>query len=211
MVFAVSADFVKIAIISEYIKTLTSKDARFDSGRMTTSAKRGMKLFKGRAGCIQCHNGSLLTDQKPHNDGVPENFDVFLNPMNHQAFIAFAMFQGIPNYMNLKRDPGFYNVTLQDEDMGKFITPGLRELKYTASYMHNGTFATLAEVVDFYDRGGGKDSRKSKLLKPLNLTQQEKSDLLAFLESLSGKALTGPQYVWKDPYPAEYPVIENWR
>ncbi len=197
--------------IPEYLKTLTSKGAPFDSGSMTTSAKRGMQLFKGKAGCIQCHNGPLLTDQKPHNTGVPENFDLFLDPMNHQAFIAFAMFQGIPDYMNLKRDPGFYNVTLQDEDMGKFITPSLRELKYTAPYMHNGAIATLSEVVDFYDRGGGNDSRKSKQLKPLNLNRQEKRDLVAFLESLSGDQLLSPQYVWKDAYPSEYPAIENWR
>jgi cytochrome c peroxidase len=197
--------------IPEYMKTLTSKGAPFDSGRMSASANNGMKLFKGKAGCIRCHNGPLLTDQKPHNTGVPENFDVFLDPMNHQAFIAFAMFQGIPDYMNLKRDPGYFNVTLEQEDMGKFITPSLREVKQSAPYMHNGMIKTLNGVVDFYNRGGGKDSNKSKLLKPLGLSGQEKKELVAFLESLSGKPLISTQYVWKEAYPSEYPVIENWR
>jgi len=136
---------------------------------------------------------------------------VFLDPMNHQAFVAFTMFQGIPDYMNLKRDPGYYNVTLEEQDMGKFVTPSLRELKYTAPYMHNGMIASLPEVVEFYNNGGGKDSRKSDMVKPLNLSGQEKKDLVAFLEALSGDPLTGSGFVWSEEYPAEYPVIENWR
>ncbi len=196
--------------IPEFLKTLTSTGSPFDTGTMSASAKRGMKLFKGKAGCIQCHNGPLLTDLKPHNTGVPENFDVFLDPMNHQAFMAFAMFQGIPNYRNMKRDPGYFNVTLEKKDMGKFITPSLRELKYSAPYMHNGMIKTLPDVVEFYNNGGGKDSNKSKKLKPLGLSASQKKDLVAFLESLSGKPLTGSKYVWDQPYPGEYPVIENW-
>jgi len=196
--------------IPEYLKTLTSNGSPFDKGAMSASAKRGMKLFKGKAGCIQCHNGPLLSDLKPHNTGVPENLDVFMDPMNHQAFVAFAMFQGIPNYMNLKRDPGYYNVTLEQQDMGKFITPSLRELKFSAPYMHNGMIKTLPDVVEFYNNGGGKDSNKSKKLKPLGLSDKEKKDLVAFLESLSGDPLTSPKYVWDQPYPAEYPAIENW-
>lgn len=196
--------------IPEYLKSLTSTGAPFDKGTLSAAAKNGQKLFKGKAGCVQCHNGPLLTDQKPHNTGVAENFDVFLDPMNHQAFIAFTMFQGIPDYMNLKRDPGFYNITLDKKDMGKFITPSLRELKYSAPYMHNGTIKSLAGVVDFYNQGGGKDRNKSNLLKPLKLTKSEKSDLVAFLEALSGNKLTSDKYVWKGDYPAEYPVIENW-
>ncbi len=196
--------------IPEYLKTLTSKGAPFDSGKMSVSAKAGMKLFKGKAGCIQCHNGPLLTDGKAHNTGVSENFDVFMDPMNHQAFVAFAMFQGIPNYMNLKRDPGYYNVTLNDADMGKFLTPTLRELKHTAPYMHNGTVSTLKDVVAFYNAGGGKDSNRSKLLKPLKLTDKEMTNLVAFLESLSGSALTSSKHVWDKAYPAEYKAIANW-
>lgn len=196
--------------IPEYMKTLTSKGAPFDSGKMSASAKNGLKLFKGKAGCVQCHNGSLLTDGQAHNTGVKENFDVFMDPMNHQAFVAFTMFQGIPDYMNLKRDPGYFNISLNPKDMGKFVTPTLRELKYTAPYMHNGTIKTLKGVVNFYNRGGGKDSNKSTMLKPLGLSGQQKADLVTFLESLSGKQLTSSKHVWKKPYPSEYQAIENW-
>ena len=197
--------------IPEYLKSLTSRNVPFDNGTMSAAARRGMKLFTGKAGCVRCHNGPLFTDQKPHNTGVPENFDLFLDPMNHQAFLAFAMFQGIENYMNLKRDPGYYNVTLDKADMGKFITPTLRELKYTAPYMHNGMLETLEDVVAFYNAGGGVDSNKSPLLKPLGLSKEERSDLVAFLLSLSGDPLTGEQHVWKEPYPEEYEAITNWK
>ena len=196
--------------IPEYLKSLTSRNVPFDNGTMSDAAKRGMKLFTGKAGCVRCHNGPLFTDQKAHNTGVPENFDVFLDPMNHQAFLAFAMFQGIENYMNLKRDPGYYNVTLDRADMGKFVTPTLRELKYTAPYMHNGMLKSLEEVVTFYNVGGGEDSNKSPLLKPLGLSRSEQRDLVAFLLSLSGEPLTGADHVWKDPYPEEYEAIANW-
>lgn len=196
--------------IPEYLKTLTSKGSAFDAGKMSDSAKKGKDIFEGKAGCFQCHNGPLLSDGQPHNTGVPENFDVFMDPMNHQAFIAFTMFQGIPNYMNLKRDPGYYNITLMNEDMGKFITPSLRELKYSSPYMHNGMIATLADVVEFYNNGGGKDSNKSDKLKPLGLNDQEKKDLIAFLEALSGDELSGSEYVWDQPFPAKYEAIENW-
>jgi len=196
--------------IPEYLNTLTSENVPFDKGSMSASAKKGMELFKGKAGCTQCHNGPLFSDGNAHNTGVPENFDVFMDPMNHQAFVAFAMFQGIENYMNLKRDPGYYNVTLNQDDTGKFVTPTLREVKYTAPYMHNGMLATLDDVVAFYDQGGGKDSRKSELLKPLGLSAGEKKELVAFLEALSGDPLTSAKHVWKEEYPAEYPVIADW-
>ncbi|MCK5916775.1 MAG: c-type cytochrome [Cocleimonas sp.] len=197
--------------IPEYLKTLTSKNSPYDAGKMSDSAKAGEKVFKDK-GCVSCHSGALFSDGKAHNTGVPENFDVFLDPMNHQAFIAFAMFQGIENYMNLKRDPGAY-VQWKKADksnMGTFMTPSLRELTQTAPYMHNGMIKTLEEVVDFYNKGGGEDSHKDAAMKPLNLKDQEKKDLVAFLKSLSGDKLTGADYVWSEKYSGEYPVIADW-
>ena len=76
--------------------------------------------------------------------------------------------------------------------------------------MHNGMVATLADVVEFYNQGGGKDSRKDALLKPLELSDAEKTDLIAFLEALSGDPLTSDKHVWKEAYPNEYPVIADW-
>jgi len=198
--------------IPEYLKTLTSKNVPFDNGTMNTAAKRGESLFKGKANCAACHNGSLLSDGLSHNTGVPENLDMFLDPMRHQAFLAYAGFAGVNNHMNLKRDPGA-NVQHQKVDgsrMGKFMTPTLRELKYTAPYMHNGMLSTLQEVVAFYNHGGGEDSNKSSMLKPLNLSWQEQTDLVEFLKALSGDPLTGSEYVWKTPYPIVYEAIADW-
>ncbi len=197
--------------IPEYLKTLTSRNAKFDAGELSAGGKKGFELFKGKAGCSTCHNGPLFSDGMTHNTGVPENLDVWLDPMNHQAFVAFNMFQGTENYMNLKRDPGAFILTHFEEDLGKFITPSLRELKYTAPYMHNGMIPTLANVVEFYNQGGGQDSRKDAALKPLGLDDNEKANLVLFLEALSGDPLTTAEHVWQDEYPGEYEAIADWR
>ena len=95
--------------------------------------------------------------------------------------------------------------------MGKFMTPSLRELSYTAPYMHNGMIKTLEDVVGFYNEGGGQDSHKSELMKPLNLSSKEQKDLVSFLKALSGDRLEGQEFVWDQAYPAEYAPIANWR
>ena len=199
--------------IPEYLKTLTSRGAPFDNGKMSRSAKRGMKLFTGKAGCVSCHSGANLTDDKAHNTGVAENWDVFLDPARHQAFLSYGLFMGVENLYNLKRDPGAHVQTHKADgsDMGKFMTPTLRELVYTAPYMHNGMIKTLDEVVEFYNQGGGQDSNKSEMMKPLKLTKDEKKDLVNFLEALSGDKLEGNEFVWDQPYPAEYEAIADWR
>ncbi len=199
--------------IPEYLKTLTSRGSDFDEDSMSRSAKRGMKLFTGKAGCVSCHSGPNFSDGKAHNTGVPENLDVFLDPMRHQAFLSYSIFMGVENFYNLKRDPGAHVQTHKADgsDMGKFMTPSLRELNYTAPYMHNGMLKTLAEVVEFYNQGGGKDSHKSEMMKPLKLTDKEKQDLVAFLEALSGDVLSGKEFVWDEAFPAEYEAISDWR
>ncbi len=199
--------------IPEYMKTLTSRNAPFDTGKMSASAKRGFDLFKDKAGCAQCHSGPLFSDQKPHNTGVPENTEIFTDPMRHITYVSFGLFQGITNIYNIRRDVGYDIVSNKSDgsDVGKFITPTLRELKYTAPYMHNGVLSNLSAVVAFYNVGGGLDANKDPKMKPLGLSTQEQIDLVGFLESLSGDPLTGADHVWKDKIPLDYPVIENWR
>lgn len=198
--------------IPEYLKTLTSKNAPYDLNKMTSSAKQGQRLFNGKAQCSRCHTGELFTDEQAHNTGVPENIDIFLDPMRHQTFLAFNMFMGVQDYLTLKRDVGAHVQTHKADgsDRGRFITPTLRELKYTAPYMHNGMLATLDDVVEFYNQGGGKDSNKDPKIKPLELSKQEKADLVAFLESLSGDPLTDEQYQWTK-YDFGYEYIEGWQ
>ena len=147
--------------IPEYLKTLISRGSPYDKGEMSDAAKAGFELFKGKAGCISCHSGDRFSDDKPHNIGVPNNPAIWNEPERHITFVAFAKFQGIENYMNLRRDPGAY-IRYHDEDlmpMGSFMTPTLRELKQTGPYMHNGMFDSLFEVVNFYDQGGGRDEK----------------------------------------------------
>ena len=199
--------------IPEYIKTLTSRGAPFDSGKMSAAAKRGFALFKGKAGCAACHSGRRFTDDKPHNTGVPDNPEIWRNPLRHVTFVTYAIFMGVENYMNVRRDIGAHVRTHKADgsDIGKFMTPTLRELKHTAPYMHNGMFKTLKQVVAFYNKGGGRDANKDRRLKRLRLSAREQGDLVAFLLALSGEPLTGPKHVWKKKIPANYTAIKNWR
>lgn len=158
-----------------------------DRNALSEAQRRGMALFNGKAGCLQCHNGPLASDQRFHALGVPENAAYEVLPV-FQITHRWQQYQkGMQEsaYRSANLDMGLYYQTKNPKDVGKFRTPSLRELKYTGPYMHNGVFATLEQVVDFYDRGGGQAQNKSPLVKALGLTAQEKQDLVAFLESLS--------------------------
>ena len=200
--------------IPEYLKTLISKGSPFDKGKMSKSASRGFDLFKGKAACAQCHSGPRFTDDKVHKIGVPENPEIWKDPIRHTTYVAFAMFMGVENYMNIRQDVGAHVRTHKSDgsDIGTFMTPSLRELKYTAPYMHNGMIKTLEDVIEFYNLGGGDDpTNRDPMLKPLGLTDAEKADLVAFLKALSGDKLNGDAYVWNKKFPTEYAVIPNWR
>jgi cytochrome c peroxidase len=180
---------------------------------MSDSAQRGFEIFKGKGGCAACHSGPRFSDDQPHNTAVPDNPAIWSDPLRHVTYVTFAMFMGVENYMNVRRDVGAHVRTHKEDgtDIGMFMTPTLRELKSTAPYMHNGMFGTLEDVIAFYNRGGGDDPNKDPALKPLDLSTEEQANLLAFLESLSGDPLTGPEFVWQDPIPANFTAIENWR
>jgi len=199
--------------IPEYLNTLISQNAPYDMGTMSDAAKRGQAFFEGKAGCISCHSGPRLTDEKAHNIGVAENPEIWSDPMRHMTYAAFAQFMGVENYMNIRRDVGAQIIRhpADRSDVGSFNTPTLRELTQTAPYMHNGTFDTLFEVVAFYNAGGGQDENLDSTIKPLGLTFAEQKDIVAFLKALSGDPLTGPEHVWEDPISTNYTAIENWR
>ena len=192
--------------IAAFEKTLVSHNVPFDQGAMSPAAERGRGLFEGKGGCIQCHYGPTFTDYQAHETGVPDHPDIVGDPLRHLTLRSFAKFMGVPNFENLRDDPGFFTVTKMPADYGTFVTPSLRELVHTAPYMHNGTLATLEGVVDFYDAGGGAGPGKDPLLQPLNLRAQDKTDLVAFLHALSGDpiAMAAPEL-------PEYEVIPNWR
>lgn len=192
--------------LSAFMKTIGSRNAPFDQGKLSAKAKEGLKLFQGKAGCIQCHNGPYFSDGKPHNLGIPENPDVLNEPLRHISMRSFYKFLGVSGFENFKRDVGYFVVSKDNRDMGKFITPTLREVSRTAPYMHNGVFKTLEEVVEFYNKGGENDPNKSLLLKPLGISLEEKEALVEFLKSLSGDEI-----IVEAPQRQEYQQIENWR
>jgi cytochrome c peroxidase len=93
--------------------------------------------------------------------------------------------------LGVSHDPGRSAVTRDTKDFGSFKTPTLREVARTAPYMHNGSMATLAEVVEYYDKGGEPHPNLDEKMKPLSLTAGEKADLVAFMEALSGTVVEG--------------------
>ena len=141
--------------LEAFLNSIVSRGAPFDAGTMSPAARRGERLFRGKAGCTECHGGARFTDDRPRNTGVPDNPEIWNDPERHSAFVAYAKFMGIENYMSLREDPGAYVRTRRPETRRSFLTPTLRELSWTAPYMHNGVFETLEEVVDFYDAGAG--------------------------------------------------------
>lgn len=157
--------------IAAFERTIISRNSSFDQfvlgeeEAMGHAAVRGLALFKGKARCILCHNGPNFTDNKFHNLGVPQ-----VGPQ--------------------KEDLGRYYVTRAERDKGAFKTPTLRSISDTAPYMHDGVFKTLEEVIDFFDQGGGPNPYLSPLMQPLELTEEDKGNLLAFLKALTGEPIS---------------------
>ena len=183
--------------IAAFERTLVQTDTPFDiymrgdDGALSEEQKRGLKLFAGKANCIHCHNGPLLSDEKYYNIGVPPAKRWEEDGLAQITFRFELYAKGVPRdiYRTTKDDPGLYFRTKRKEDKGKFRTQSLRYTKYTAPYLHNGAIETLRGVVEFYNAGGGENEfseTKTSLIQPLGLTDQEIDDLVAFLESLSG-------------------------
>ena len=154
--------------LAAYVRTIQTGDSPYDRyvtgdrSALSAAARRGLDLFRGKGGCTGCHVGPIFSDEEFHNTGVAWRTGVLT-------------------------DEGRARVTNAALDRGAFKTPTLREVARTAPYMHDGSFATLREVVDFYNRGGAPNAGLDKDLRPLELTTRDKEDLVAFLKSLTGK------------------------
>ena len=197
--------------IAVFQSTLISRNVPFDrfmegdESALSESAQRGLKLFTTDAGCSACHRGRLFTDEDFHALGVPAPEGFSNDPVRQIAFRYQLRARGAPEefYRTATDDPGLYLVTKIETDLGQFRTPMLRELGYTAPYMHNGAFDTLEQVIDFYDAGGGESQNLDPLLRPLGLSGQDKRDLVVFLESL-----TGDPIIMEAPELPAYEVLE---
>ena len=131
---------------------------------MSDSTLRGMNLFFGSSECSFCHKGPNFTDNRFHYLGVQQD-----SP--------------------LKDGFGRFYVTNQKLEKRAFRTPSLRQITQTAPYMHNGSLPTLKSVIEFYSRGGDGAVYTRKFIKPLNLTQHNKKDLIEFLKALDGERI----------------------
>jgi cytochrome c peroxidase len=180
--------------LGEFMKTLHTEGAPFqahlggDADALSDAARRGLALFQGKADCAACHSGATLADGEVHATGVPDHPRLALEADRQITMLRYYSTFGVPNYMNRRADIGFEAVSKVAGDFRKFATPSLWDVGQTAPYMHSGVFETLDEVVDFYDRGGGATPNKSELIRPLGLTREERADIVAFLEALTGIA-----------------------
>lgn len=154
--------------IASFQRTVLSGNSpadRFDQGgdekAIPASAQKGLLLFREKARCTKCHSGFNFTDEKFHNLGIGWDTNTV--------------------------DLGRYMVTKNPADIGAFKTPTLREIARSAPYMHDGRFKTLEEVVNFYNQAGVKNPHQDELILPLDLTDQEKRDLVEFLRTLNGE------------------------
>jgi len=198
-VFGAEVTRERIAMaLAAFQRTLVSVNSpldrflRGDKKALSTEAMKGYVIFTGKGKCAECHDGVILADNKFYAFNVPENAEQEKDPRVGATRRFVAKVSNYEDYRNLAEDPGRYLVTKDKKDWKAFRTPSLREIAKTGPYMHNGIFATLDEVIDFIDKGGGKGNTA---LKPLGLNDTEKKHLKAFLV----EALTGEDIVFRYP------------
>jgi cytochrome c peroxidase len=171
-----------LGAVTAYVQSLNSGLSPYDlyeagdQDALSADAISGLELFEGKAGCAGCHAGPTFSDGDFYVHEVPENAEIWADPLRHITFRRFFRQLGVPNYRALDADPGLFALTKEDPDQGAFRTAPLREVARTAPYMHNGVFETLQEVVEFYN---DKDD--------LGLTSREIEQLVTFLENLSSE------------------------
>ncbi|MDB4088699.1 c-type cytochrome [Flavobacteriales bacterium] len=155
--------YVITRALGVYERTLISKNSKFDNAingkaSLSKEEKKGMNLFfSSKTNCSSCHGGFNFTKYKITNNGLYENY----------------------------KDLGKMRATKDSADIAKFKTPSLRNVALSAPYMHDGSIKTLEEVLEHYNTGGKNHVNKDALIKPLNLTEEEKKALISFLKNLT--------------------------
>lgn len=156
--------FVLTSAIAAFQRTLISGNSRFDQyhyqdrkDALNGSEKRGMDLFFNQLHCAECHSGFNFTEQGLTNNGLYETY----------------------------QDTGRMRLTHLESDRAIFKVPTLRNIGVTYPYMHDGSLETLEDVVEHYMSGGKDNPNKSEHIKPFHLSKTEKTDLIAFLHSLT--------------------------
>ena len=214
VVFGVGADEISMdhvaKAIASFERTVVAGNSAFDryyyandNDALSAEQIRGLALFNGKGRCVSCHTieqtQALFTDNRFHNIGVgfkqirgkeAETAAQFQKAKRAGADIDVAVL----TQQNVS-ELGRFAVTDNLTEVGAFKTPTLRNIDQTAPYMHDGSLATLEDVVDFYNNGG-RDNESDPLsgfqsggIRPLNLTDAEKQELVAFMEALTSPDL----------------------
>ena len=191
--------------LGTYLRTLLSAGSPFDRWRfggereaLSAAAKRGFERFTGKARCTQCHtigdDHALFTDHRFHDTGL--GWYGSLGKGRSTGPIEVEIGPGLVAHLDQSslqsvgdppaNDLGRYEVTHDPADRWRFKTPTLRNVSLTAPYMHDGSFPTLRGVVEFYNRGGHRHEGLDPVLHPLDLSEGEIDEIVAFLESLTG-------------------------
>lgn len=163
--------------LASFVRSILSGNSRLDRflngapDALTPEEQFGLQTFRGRARCTTCHIGPTFSDERFHNTGVAWR----PAPQAGQEGGRFL-------------DDGRLIATGKQTDRGAFKTPTLRDVARSAPYMHDGSLASLEDVVDFYDRGGRPNPNLDPSIRPLGLTPSEKRALVALLKALSGGA-----------------------
>ena len=155
------------AALAEFVRRLLVGDSPIDrfraaKGDLTAAERRGLWLFESKAHCWRCHAGPNFSDEQFHDTGI-------------------GAVDGRP-------EPGRAAFTHDEADRGRFKTPTLRMVARTAPYMHDGSLATLTDVVQYYRRGGNPNDHLDPKLEPLDLADDDVAALVALLEALSRRA-----------------------
>jgi cytochrome c peroxidase len=208
----VTMEEVKKAIAS-YERTIIAGDSPFDRWRfkneenaISQAAKRGFEVFVAEGRCVSCHvieqDQALFTDNRFHNIGVGINRIQYDVPRLSAEFLT-AKAKGADVDKTVLADPksselGRFAVTDQFDVIGAFKTPTLRNVAVTAPYMHDGSLKTLKDVVKHYNNGGRSEGDPAQVndylsggIRPLNLSEQQMDDLVAFMETLTTPAYFG--------------------
>jgi cytochrome c peroxidase len=186
--------------LAAYMRTLVSRDAPFDrfvagdKTAISASAIRGIKVFLAK-GCANCHSGPDFQDDNFHALAVaPADADLgrYTDLNSTNGLLATTNIFSVDGTFSDSTSTGKLTGLVQDASQkGQFRTKSLRNVAGAGPYMHNGTLATLEDVVDFYDVGGGDPGSsgvtKDPLVAPLNLAAADKADLVEFLKTLSGE------------------------
>lgn len=197
-----------IRAIAAFVRSIVSFDSAYDdylagdANALSPAADRGMTLFfSERLECFHCHGGFNFTDSTTHANTSVERIG-FHNTGLYNLDAAGAYPED---------NTGLFDMTGQVRDMGRFKAPSLRNIALTKPYMHDGSIATLQDVLDHYSRGGrltetgenAGDGRlspfKSEFIDGFELSESERADLIEFLESLSDKSVLTDKR-WSNPF-----------